>query len=166
MSKKIFIGIDNGVSGTIGVVGEKVIFTKTPTKNELDYTKKKANLTRVDYRKLYDLLNEISQQYSTDEIIVAIERPMVNPTRFTATKSALRAWEALLICIEELGLPYIFIDSKEWQKVMLPKGVTSTELKKASLNVGSRLFPTFKDVKHEDRDGILIAEYLRKTYEK
>lgn len=164
--KKIFVGIDNGVSGTIGVVGDKVIFTKTPTKSELNYTKKKANVTRVDYRKLYDLLNEIVQQYENDEIIIAMERPMVNPTRFVATTSALRAWEALLICVEELGLPYVFIDSKEWQKIMLPKGVTGTELKKASVNVGNRLFPNFKDFKHEDRDGILIAEYLRKTYEK
>ena len=166
MSKKLYIGIDNGVSGTIGVVGEKTVFTKIPVKVELDYTKAKANLTRIDYKKLYDLLNDICGEYQNDEIIIAIERPMVNPTRFVATKSALRALESVLICIEALEIPFQFIDSKEWQKKMLPSGIAGEELKRASTMVSNRLFPNFKDIKHPDRDGILIAEYLRKTYEK
>lgn len=166
MSKKLYIGIDNGISGTIGVVGEKTIFTSTPTRSVLKYTKKKANITRIDHKQLYELLNELTTNYKSDEVIVALERPMVNPKRFTATASALRAWESTLIVLELLQLPFLYIDSKEWQKIMLPKGIKgSPELKKASRDVGDRLFPMFKDIKHEDRDGILIAEYLRKTYE-
>lgn len=165
MSKKIFIGIDNGVSGTIGVTGEKVIFFKTPIKNVLKYTKKKANINRVDHEKLKEVLTEITANYDDSEIIVCLERPMVNPKRFTATSSALRAWEAMLIVVEQLGLPYSYIDSKEWQKELLPKGIKGeSNLKEASKNVGDRLFPMFKDIKHKDRDGILIAEYLRRTY--
>lgn len=166
MPKKIFIGIDNGVSGTIGMIGgKKNIFMKTPTKSCLKYTKKKANITRIDVPSLTAVLNTYILQVNTSDIIVALERPMVNPTRFTSSASALRAWEATLIVIEELELPYEIIDSKEWQKVMLPSGIKGApELKKASRQVGERLFPEFKDIKHPDMDGILIAEYLRKKY--
>lgn len=165
--KKLYIGIDNGVSGTIGVVGDKTHFFTTPVKSVLKYTKKKANVTRIDHEKLTDVLLEIVDGYDIDDVIVALERPMVNPKRFTATSSALRAWEATLIIVERLGLPYFYIDSKEWQKVMLPKGIKGApELKRASRDVGDRLFPAYKEMNHEDRDGILIAEYVRKTYEK
>ena len=165
MSKKLFIGIDNGVSGTIGVVGEKTIFFTTPVNKVQDYTKKKAEVSRIDHKKLTEILLDIIQNYSKDEIIVKIERPMVNPTRFTASKSALRALESTLIVIENLELPHEFIDSKEWQKIMLPTGIKGeVDLKKASKDVADRLFPMFKDNKHKDRDGLLIAEYTRKTY--
>lgn len=165
MSKKLFIGIDNGVSGTIGIIGEEVRFFKTPTRSVLKYTKKKANITRIDHKELFKVLAEYTDKYKTNEIIVALERPMVNPQRFNASTSALRAWEATIIVVELLGLPYMYIDSKEWQKVMLPKGLKgSSILKKASRDVGERLFPDFKEIKHEDMDGILIAEYLRKSY--
>ena len=48
------------------------------------------------------------------------------------------------------------------QKDMLPKGCKGEELKKASLDIGNRLFPSFKTVKHPDRDGLLIAEWARR----
>lgn len=165
MSRKLYIAVDNGVSGTVGVVGDKLDFFKTPTKSVLKYTKKKANVTRIDIPIFRDKLMTIINGYKINEIMVGLERPMVNPTRFNASASALRAWEATLILMEELGLPYIYIDSKEWQKALIPIGVKgSTELKKASKQVGNRMFPSFKDIKHGDRDGILIAEYLRLKY--
>jgi hypothetical protein len=46
---------------------------------------------------------------------------------------------------------------------LLPKGIKgSDELKKASLDVGVRLFPKLPLKK--DADGILIAEYMRRKY--
>jgi hypothetical protein len=66
-----------------------------------------------------------------------------------------------LIALEESQWAYEYIDSKEWQKSLLPKGLKgSEELKKASLDVGKRLFPSL-DIK-KDADGLLIAEYLRR----
>lgn len=157
---KIWVGIDNGVSGSIGIVGEGIepIFIKTPTKREQDYTKTKKIITRLDYSKFMDLFSMLNK----NDICMVMERVMVNPTRFAATVSALRCHEAELIMIELLGCKHMFIDSKEWQKVMLPKGCSGDELKKASLDIGNRLFPQFEDVKHPDRDGILIAEYARR----
>lgn len=163
--KKLFIGIDNGVSGSIGVLSDKLIgFVKVPTKYEQNYTKKKGNITRIDVDGLTEYLSKAIKDIDSSDIMVAIERPMVNPTRFKATTSALRALEAVLIVVEQLGLPYIYLDSKEWQKEILPKGVKGGLLKKASLDIGNRLFPKFKGNAHKDRDGILMAEYLRRKF--
>lgn len=163
---KAWIGIDNGVSGSLAMVTEEgtVRFAPTPTKSELSYTKVKQMITRIDGEKLYSwLLNcmETLDLNRPDRILVIIERPMVNPMRFKPTVSALRAFEATLIVCESLKLPYQYIDSKEWQKVLLPSGIHKEELKTASLQIGTRLFPGVVS-KHKDRDSLLIAEYARR----
>ena len=158
---KIYCGIDNGVSGSIGFVGDSIFpyFVKTPIKKEQDYTKAKKLITRLDCALFMDLFSS----FNKNDIIVLIERPLVNPSRFLATTSALRCHEAELIMIEMMGIKHMFIDSKEWQRDILPKGILgSDEQKKASLDIGNRLFPMFDDFKHPDRDGLLIAEYGRR----
>lgn len=164
---KIWIGIDNGISGTIGIIGEDGVpfeFFKTPTIFGQDYTKAKKNISRIDSPKLLEIL-KIYAPAPNDGIVVKalVERPLVNPTRFNATTSALRSFEATLVILEALAIPYQFIDSKEWQKALLPKGIKGAEeLKKASLDIGKRLFPGHV-LKHPDMDGILIAEYGRRN---
>lgn len=162
--KKVFIGIDNGVSGSIGIISpEGTFFFKTPTFSEQDYVKKKANITRIEINELYIELKKMTDGYKPEQIQVALERPMVNPTRFKASISAVRALEATLTVIESLEFPYQFEDSKAWQKMLLPSGIKGTpELKKASLDIGNRLFPQHSENEHKDRDGMLIAEYLRR----
>lgn len=157
---KTYIGIDNGVTGTIGIISEdcKVVFEKTPVQKGQDYTKAKKNITRLLSFNLYEMLKGFDP--ATTKAI--IERPMINPGRFTATISAVRCLEAELVVLEVLKIPYEYIDSREWQRVMLPKGCEGEELKKASLDIGNRLFPGFANVKHPDRDGLLIAEYARR----
>lgn len=159
---RIYIGADNGVTGSWGVVGEKGTisdFWKVPVLSVQDYTKAKKNITRIDVKELELKLMRYKEEAPC---VVVLERPMKNPARFEASCSAMRALEASLTVIELLELPYMFIDSKEWQKEMLPKGIIGApNLKKASLDIGKRLFPTI-DVKHPDRDGILIAEYARR----
>jgi hypothetical protein len=159
---KIYIGIDNGVTGTIGIIGDNIEphTCKVPVKKEQNYTKAKDNITRLDAIRFQELL---LQYIEMGEIMVVMERPMVNPMRFKPTTSALRCFEAELVIIESLQLPHMYIDSKEWQKVMLPKGAKGDDLKKSSLDIGNRLFPQFAKLKHDDRDGLLIAEYSRKV---
>ena len=153
---KAYIGIDNGVSGTIAILTDnETIFVKTPVKKEQDYTKAKKIITRVDVSALKELLSPFA-----DDAFILLERPLVNPNRFAATSSALRCHEAELTVIEMLGIPFQFIDSKEWQKALLPKGCDDT--KKASLDIGTRLFPQFREFKHPDRDALLIAEYAKR----
>jgi len=161
---KYFIGIDNGITGSIGVMdenGQNVEFIKTPIKKCLEYTKTKQNVSRIDHHTLLKFLHEINE---AEDCIAIIERPMVNPGRFKATKSAIRCLEATLICLEIECIPYIFVDSKQWQKELLPKGCKKDELKFASMDIGIRFFPQFKNLieKQKDADGLLIAEWARK----
>lgn len=161
---KIYIGIDNGVSGSVGILPWNMYpaeVYKTPVRRVLNYTKAKQWLNRVDGR----TLKELCVRYDTDISFCLIERPMVNPRRFKATVSALRALEATLIVLEGLGIPYQYIDSKEWQKELLPSGLKGPEeLKPASVEVACRLFPHLSEQirKHKDGDGLLIAEYAKR----
>lgn len=161
---KTYFGFDNGVTGTLGIIREDNTYSiiKIPVKKELSYTKTKQNITRVDF----PILNEYISSYSKSSNVMAIiERPMVNPGRFKATISAIRCLESVLICLELNEIPMRYIDSKSWQKELLPSGLKKEELKKASMDIGCRLFPLYKNLiqKHKDADGILIAEYARRN---
>ncbi len=165
---KAYIGIDNGVTGSFAFIGgDEVYFAPVPTHKEQSYTKKKAIITRIDWMQLQTWLADFASRWGNkDYIRVFIERPYVNPKGFKATVSALRALEATLICVEWAGLSYEYVDSKQWQRVMLPKGVKGTpELKKASKDIGIRLFPKFAKLidKQKDADSLLIAEWARRS---
>ena len=64
-----------------------------------------------------------------------------------------------MIVLEALQIPYAFIDSKEWQKALLPSGLEKLELKRAADDVAKRLFPSLRIV---NSDSVLIAEYCRR----
>lgn len=167
---KIYVGIDNGTSGTIGIIGlagGPVQFTP-PTKLEQNYTKTVQNITRIDYpafrAQLADVVKAASVQCA--QIHVILERPFVNPGMFKTSIHAVRAFEAELIAIESFELSYEFADSKVWQKALLPAGLKgSKSLKKASMDIGLRLFPqlTAQIKKHGDADGLLIAQWARQA---
>ena len=162
--EKVYIGIDNGVSGSIGILTESNrdnLFIKTPVVSELDYTKEKKKVTRLDVRQFYNLL----VPFVGMDCVAILERPMVFPGRWVATLSAIRCHEATIIILDLIEIPYIYIDSREWQKVLLPKDCEKEMLKKESLKIGNTLYPTFSNVKHPDRDGLLIAEYYKRKYE-
>lgn len=161
---RAYLGIDNGVSGSIALVMEgKALFVPTPTRTEQSYTRSSAKITRIDFDELEARLQAWSSL--SDSIHAVIERPFVNPTGIKATISAVRALEATLICVERLGFSYEYIDSRQWQKELLP-GVTGTsELKAASRSIGTRLFPALREeIKdHKDADSLLIAEWARRS---
>lgn len=178
---KFFIGIDNGVTGSICILdqnGKCLHYVPTPVHKTLNYTKAKENVTRVIVKDLANLL----QPYAKNATVI-LERPLVNPGRFKATVSAIRCDEATRGVLEALGAKLIYVDSKEWQTPMLPsrkaiprlaKGASDEEKKKnkaakarfaaetkeLSLQVAQRLFPneTFK----KDGDAALIAEWARR----
>jgi hypothetical protein len=160
MAHKIYIGIDNGISGSIGIISDngEPIYVPTPIKTEQSYTKTKQMISRVDCVRLRTLFS----CFPCGDTFVALERPMLNPTRFKASVSALRSLEATLIMVEEFKFPYAYLDSKEWQKALLPSGLEGDDLKKASKDIGRRLFPNIDWVMFKDADGLLIAEYARR----
>ena len=163
-----YVGIDNGVSGTIGFVVSGVPSTDLipmPVFKQLDYTKKAKNIHRVDTEALEEWFSRVLNAFAVVQIIM--EAPMVNPGRFQATASALRAWEATLIVVESLR-PEVsrrVVRSKEWQKDVLPNVKGNAALKKASMQRGIELFPQHRTLieKHGDADGILIAEWARRS---
>lgn len=158
--QRCFIGIDNGITASIGIIKEdgSYHFYTAPTKNEQDYTKAKKRVTRIDGVKLMEILS-----IASPESMVLVERPMINPQRWIASMSAIRAWEATITILETMKLPFAPIDSKEWQKVLLPQGCQKDDLKIASLDIGKRLFPAI-DTNHPDRDGMLIAEFCKRKH--
>ena len=162
---KLYIGIDNGVTWSIGIVDPMGYsnFHKTPVNLQQDYTKTKKNVSRINVKDFTNIIKiEMGGRTHAKAII---ERPMVNPGRFTATLSAVRCLEATLVILESLNIPYEFVDSKQWQKMLLPAGCKKEQLKTASLDIASRLFPEHKDKfkKQKDGDGMLIAEFARRS---
>ena len=156
----VIIGIDNGVSGWIAILadGQVRCFLPMPVKKELNYTKTKQFLKRVDIVKF---LNILFENVPADSDVIAVwERPMVNPMRFKASVSAIRCLEATLVCLESCRVPFQYIDSKEWQRTMLPSGLRKEELKQASDSVAKRLFPELAEqIKNGNGDALLIAKY-------
>lgn len=165
---RTYIGFDNGVSGSIGIISQDdYMYMPMPAKSEQNYTKAKQNITRIDFLKLKHSFEQFVFPFSEPkEIMVMIERPMVNPGRFKATTSALRAFEAVLIFLETYNMGKVIVDSKEWQRALLPKGTEKEELKKMSAQIGKRMFPAITtEIENQgDADGILIAEYCRRMY--
>ncbi len=160
MKNKCWIGIDNGVSGSVGIInGKEVRYIHTSIKRELNYTKVKKWLNRIDGILLFDILQYYKE---SSNLMVYIERPLVNPKMFNSTLSAIRALESTLIVLERLQYPYQYVDSKEWQKELLPSGLKGPELKEASLQVAKRLFPKIDFKGFDDGDGLLIAEFCRR----
>lgn len=167
----VYIGFDNGVSGTIGIISSDgsshFILAKDYTKKEQDYTKKKKMVTRIDFEKLQNILDELVYNRNPRSVHVMLERPLVNPGKFQASLSAIRALESTLILLEMYQWSVTYVASTEWQKPMLPKGTKGAPaLKKASMDLGIRLFPNHKEklVKQGDGDGMLIAEHCRRFF--
>lgn len=166
IAKKYYIGIDNGVTGSVGIVCTDAtvdpIFIQTPIFKEQDYTKKRKRVSRIN---IHELKNVFEPFYQQSNVKALIERPMINSHRFTASISAARALEATLILLEAYQIPREFIDSKKWQREMLPRGIKgAANLKQASREIGARMFPQFAPFnKSEDADGILIAEWGKRN---
>ena len=163
MKPRVICGVDNGCSGSLGILIDDsgALFHETPALKTRSYTKKEQYVTRVNYPLLYEILS-----LYPGALLVA-ERPMINPTRFAQSISAARAYEALLIAADRAGIPEpLTIDSKVWQRALLPEGTAGSEaLKKASLAVGEELYPHLgaKIRKHGDADGLLIAVWAKRA---
>ena len=168
---KVYIGIDNGVTGTIGIIDAQGIAHQIdmPVKKFLNYQKTSVkHINRIDHAVLKSIINNFISGILQDNIICVVEIPMVNPQRFEATTSALRALEAVLIVLEQLNISlYSYIDSKSWQKKFLPyikvqdKKEFPSKLKLVSKETGKRMYPNIKWDNFKDADGILLATYAK-----
>ena len=161
---KLVIAVDNGATGTISALsldGELVFFSKTPVKMQLDYTQANVKISRIDHQLFKEMLENIIKNYNINEIVVILERPMVNQTRFHASKGALRSFESTIVTLETLKLQYTVIDSKKWQHYFFGKHTTLLNLKFESMKKGIEFFNRYKDqiVSHGDADSLLMCKF-------
>jgi hypothetical protein len=168
----VYIGIDNGVTGAVGIVETErtnVFLFPTPVIRELSYTKKKQFVHHLDVPLFATILTiaENLAKGNTNHVLAVLERPMVNPERFKATLSAVTCFMQQYTVLRYRYIPFRYIDSKEWQREMLPSGLEKEQLKDASLDVAQRLFPVLNlgestILTKQTADAILIAEYARR----
>jgi hypothetical protein len=164
---KNYIGIDNGVTGSIGIIpfNGKKEFHHTPARMSQNYQKKSKSISRIDIKQLKAILEPFASNS-----FALLERPltaMIGKRKLDTIISGMRALEATLIVLEDLSIPYQFIDSKSWQKELLPvlppkTPNASSRLKALSLDIGKRLFPEIDFKGFKDADGLMIAEYARR----
>lgn len=157
------IGIDNGTSGSFAMLtyGHAPSFGPMPTKMSL-LGKKERRITRIDVDILRHNLKWIPV-FNDGNCKAYVERPFTG--RFlNAVLPAQRAFEAVLIALEQENVPYEVIDSKVWQKPLLGDVKGSENLKKASMDLGCGLYPELSPIikSHGDADGLLIAHYFAK----
>lgn len=160
MSKR-YIGIDNGVTGTIAIVNDKgcLLWTRTPTFRQISHKKTKSYITRIDTPKLEAALKAVVPA-GEQNCMVVMEQPYANGLHFHTSISAARSFEATLIVIERLKYPHMCVPSSDWQKVMLPKGARGSELKVIAADIATKLFP--KVDTYGDADALLMAEWARR----
>ena len=171
----LIFGLDNGSTGTISCINKvdgTISFMKTPSRVELDYTQDIKYINRIDVVELKKWFETNISLMKDDNrfIIVILERPMKNPTRFEQSISACRAFEATLIILEELNLKYIVIDSKQWQHYFFGKNTINIDLKLESMRKGldvlkknfKKQYNEISEIikNHGDADSLLICQYI------
>lgn len=169
--EKTYIGIDIGKSGAIAVKrGDDIITYKMPMIKD-----------QIDYAFLYDIV-ENQKDYNSGNMqnnpVVVFEKLGVifGSSKATAFSMGHQLGAMEMMCIS-LGVPYIKIPAKEWQKEMF-KGVdeitkvgkSSRDTKAMALVAIKRLLPslqlTFGERASKPHDGlidaVLMAEYANR----
>jgi len=161
----IVIGIDNGVSGAIAILNSDSSYfylSKSYTKSCKSYTKKEQHITRIDVSKLKEIILKHIDKKDLSKTVAYLERPLVNPTRFKASMSAMRAIEATLIVLEELGIEVNYTDSKVWQHGFFSiEERAKSDTKELSRQYGIKFFPNHEElINKQDADALLIAKHF------
>ena len=164
---------DNGTTGTVGWIyggGNYADYDmiEVPVKKRASFHKDPRSTTVIDVEKLKGTIRDWMEQGKliSKDVIAYRERPMINPKRWQASMSASRADEAETIMLEQMGIEDHYVDSKAWQRHVLPSsgkaGTTSDMLKAESMDIGLKEFKDDPGIvqcirKHGDADGILGA---------
>lgn len=166
MSNRVTIGIDNGATGSVGIIHPGgVIFDEVPSKPFLA-GKSGKTITRVDHAKLGEWIELNACAHGTvtrSNVFAYVERPFTGSAMMVNTMVlSARSFEAVIIVLEQLNIGYEVVDSKEWQRPLLGAVRGSAELKRASLMRGSQLYPAHAEAirSHGDADGLLIAHHF------
>lgn len=152
---KTWIGIDNGTSGTIGIIGDTIdpIFI-----HNREYTRKQSN-AKSSAREL-DIIafSEIVTRFSVTGAV--IERPFTGSYRNSEVAGAYFHGSARAI-LELKLIPFIQVDSRHWQKPLLgiDKFNEAGLTKRLSKSKGILRWPMLREQidDHGDADGMFLA---------
>lgn len=127
-----YIGIDNGVSGSIGILRDGVpelIHAREYTRPK---AKRKGSLECDPFA-----ITKILEDAKPDGVV--LERPFRGQFRNTEV-SAAHFDSVVRTILETRGIPFIQVDSKKWQGPLLGI-VKAGETKHTSLSLGKRRWP-------------------------
>lgn len=164
--KKIYIGIDNGVSG--GLVALSDYPGVDPIATRAMPTQKRRNRDEVDVKELYKWCREVSGD-NLSNVVFIVEEPGGSKSAKAATSMA-GSFHAIRGFLDAKYLRWHPVTPRQWQKEMLP-GVKKGDTKPAALAAARRIWPLQKWLASErcriPHDGIidaaLIAEYARRV---
>lgn len=151
-SKKIYIGIDPGMSGAVAILSNDNLW-----QHLYDFDNQES-LHRLQQLSNFDIYDPIT-------ILAAIEKVHSMPKQGVSSSfkfgTNFGIWQGQL---QALKIPYIFVTPQKWQKVVFDS-MTKGDRKEMSLDLARRLFPwaELHLKKHHGRaEALLIAEWLRR----
>lgn len=163
MSAHITIGIDNGTTGSIAILGPSgSLFEPMFTKEQSEGMAGKV-IRRIDCETLEHWLRNNIDTLAT--AFAYVEKPFTgSPMMINTCVLAARSYEAVIVTLERMGVGYQQVTSKDWQKAILGDVKGSPALKKASMLRGMQMYPQHaKAIKdHGDADALLIAHHYHK----
>lgn len=193
MNDTWILGIDNGVTGSIALMnpkGKVVMLAKVPTYKEIKWTKPKVKklktktkvvrdeITLIDIDALQRML--VTYTSVVSDIHCFLERPAISYAAawsLSTSVSASMSWAYVTYVLKKLKIPRTDIDSKEWQKALIPEatGLKNKEymktlksgernklLKEASAMFAKSICPKYNSKESGDGDSICICEYGRR----
>lgn len=145
-----YMGIDNGVSGSIGIISDgspRLIHAREYTRSK---PKRKGSL-ECDPFAILRILDEAKPDG------VVLERPFRGQFRNTEV-SAAHFDSVVRTILETRGIPFIQVDSKKWQGPLLGI-VKAGETKSTSLSLGKRRWPSLAaEIEDQgDADALFMA---------
>lgn len=154
------LAIDNGTTGSCTVLGPggHAVMTATPTK-EAVMGKAGKIIRRVDVPELTKWIKNAAPRIDC----AYLEKPFTGSAMMiNSTVLAARAFEATIICLEDLAIGYEVVSSRDWQAAMLPGVTGRANLKRASYAKGVQMYPALKPYIHAigDADSLLMAHHF------
>jgi hypothetical protein len=165
---RIFVGIDNGVTGAVAALAEdgRVVYL-----GPLPVVKIGSE-TVLDERLFRAQLAVLRKDYADSTMHVLVEPAQTFTPGSKALRSTWACWGAIRTVLNLEGYAWEPVNPQKWQRAMFSDHVRAVDqtAKNASIVVSQRLFPATKLLRTEKSrtpdsglaDALLIAEYGRR----
>lgn len=136
----IYLGIDNGINGALAVYDSDTNEMKAFVMPIIKVQKAKGNKNEYNIPEIVQWFNQFNQQVK----MVILEKAQPFPGQGAVSMFSIgRGYGIMEGILAGLGLPYMVIHPKTWQKKMF-EGMPHQDTKQASVLTACRLFPGAK----------------------